>query len=50
MAIKTVKYFSLVFFILLFFTNISNSQINTVVINEQFNDNSNNWDVHDEPQ
>jgi len=30
--------------------NMSLSQVNTVIINEQFNDNSNLWDIHDEPE
>ena len=50
MVFQTLKYSSLIIFILLLSTDISKSQVNTVVINEQFNDNSNYWDVHDEPQ
>ena len=50
MVIQTVKYFSLILFALIFFTDVSKSQVNTVVINEQFNDNSNYWDLYDEPE
>ncbi|RLD69371.1 MAG: hypothetical protein DRI95_00255 [Bacteroidetes bacterium] len=50
MLFQTLKYSSLIIYILFLSTSISISQVNTVVINEQFNDNSNYWDVHDEPQ
>jgi len=47
---QAVKYSCLMVYILLLFSGISKGQVNTVVINEQFNDNSNYWDVHDEPE
>ncbi|MEN8123013.1 MAG: hypothetical protein ABFS35_21920 [Bacteroidota bacterium] len=50
MLIKTVKYFSLILFILIFFMGVSISQVNTVVINDQFIDNSNYWDIQNEPE
>lgn len=50
MAILPAKKFSLAILILIFFSGISKSQVITVVINEQFNNNSNYWDVHDEPE
>ncbi len=50
MIIFSAKHISFLFILLISISGIVKSQVNTVVINEQFTDNSNYWDVQDEPE
>ncbi len=50
MANFPAKHISLLLFSLFLILSTLEGQVNTVVINEKFNDNSNYWDIQDEPE